>query len=69
MDPSEIRSDPDDQRERGLGADEQREERDRESQATDATKFELATDQEHEAREHLAERLADETLTSDNGEG
>ncbi len=60
MDADELRSDPDDQAARGLSPDEQREERDRETEATEETKYDRAVERESEERERLAERLRED---------
>ncbi|MFN2470916.1 MAG: hypothetical protein ABR583_07970 [Gaiellaceae bacterium] len=57
MDPDQIRSDPDDQAARGLSPEEQRAERDRESQQQDDTKFHEAVELEREEREQVAGEL------------
>ena len=59
MDNDEIRSDPDEQAARGLTPDEQRAERDRESRATDETKYELAAEQTAAEAEAAAERIGE----------
>ena len=67
MDSDELRADPDEQRERGLSPEEQREERDRESEATEKTKYELFRDREGAEREQVAERLQEEPLGGEEG--
>ena len=57
MDPDQIRTDPDDQAARGLSPDEQRAERDRESEQMDDTKYHEAVELEREAREQIAGQL------------
>ena len=57
MDPDQIRSNPDDQAARGLSPDEQRAERDRESEQTDDTKYHEAVELEREQREEIAGAL------------
>ncbi len=61
VDPDEIRSDPNDQAARGLSPDEQRAERDRESEQVDDTKYHEAVERESEQREQIAGQL-DEPL-------
>lgn len=67
MDPDDIRSDPDDQAARGLSPDEQRAERDEESQAMEDTKFHHAVELEREEREGIAERLDEPPAARDEG--
>ena len=61
----ELRSDPDDQAARGLTPDEQRAERERESQQTDETKFHQALEDEHVEREELIHRVGEPLEPSD----
>ena len=67
MDPDQIRSDPDEQAARGLSPDEQRAERDRESEQTDDTKYHEAVELERDAREQIAGQL-DEPLEPVDGD-
>jgi hypothetical protein len=57
MDTDEIRTSPESQEARGLSPDEQRAERERESRATDETKFELMAEETAEEAEEAAERI------------
>jgi hypothetical protein len=53
-----VRTDPDDQRARGLSPDEQRAERERESRQTETTKFEQLAESEADEGRRAAEALA-----------
>ena len=57
MDPNEIRTSPEEQRAEGLTPDEQRQQREEESQAADQTKYEQLRELETEERDDLADRV------------
>ena len=59
IDPDEVRTSPDEQLEQGLSPDEQREQRDEESQASDETKYDARRDLERERRDELADAVGD----------
>ena len=59
MDPNEIRTSPEEQRAEGLTPDEQRQQREEESQATDQTKYEQLRELEAEERDDLADLVGD----------
>ncbi len=59
MDPDEVRTSPDEQLEQGLSPEEQREQRDRESQASDETKYDEMRGLEEERRDELADAIGD----------
>ena len=59
VDPNEVRTSPDEQLEQGLSPDEQREQRDEESRATDETKYDELRDLERERRDELADAVGD----------
>jgi hypothetical protein len=50
---------PESQAERGLSPEEQRAERERESQMSDETKFEQAVEEDREQREELVQRIGE----------
>jgi hypothetical protein len=58
MDTDEIGTTPESQEARGLTPDEQRAERERESRATEESKYELMADETAEEAEEAAERIA-----------
>ena len=58
MDSDEIRTSPESKEECGLTPDEQRAERERESRATDESKYELLVEETAEETEAAAERIA-----------
>ena len=68
MDPNEVRTDPDDQRARGLDPDEQREEREQESRESDETKFQQLVEGEADERRSVADRLANDPLVQSDDE-
>jgi hypothetical protein len=68
MDEREVRSDPEDQRRRGLTPDEQRAEREQESRETETTKFEQLKESQEEETRRAAEALATDPVLEDSPE-
>jgi hypothetical protein len=68
MDEREVRSDPEDQRRRGLTPDEQRAEREQESQEAETTKFEQLKESQEEETRRAAEALATDPVLEDSPE-